>query len=51
MIRVAAQRGRRGRAAPEPPSPGAGTARTWQTQAIAATIRRPATVTAKGTPA
>ena len=44
--RVTAQQGRR-KAAPEPPSPGAGAARTWQTQAIADAISRPVTMTAE----
>ena len=37
--RVTAQRGRRGRAVVDVPSPVPTTTRTWQTQAIAATIR------------
>ena len=45
--RCAAQRNRQDRAAPEAASPAAGAARSWQTQAIAATIRRPATATAR----
>jgi hypothetical protein len=45
--RCRAQRGRKGRAVVDIPAPAPTTARTWQTQAIAATIRRPLTVTAR----
>ena len=40
--RVNAQRKRQDRAAPEAASPAAGAPRSWQAQAIAARIRRPA---------